>query len=181
MAEKMQFRSRRHLGPATIAGALGGLIGAWVKLGWEAPWSPRPPGRIPEPMDLVSLFTHVSTPVWESYLVYVCFSILSGVIYGALVEFFPIVALGTGVAFGLAIWIGAHEIIMPLLHLTPPPWQLTPSEQASEFFGYALWGWAIGVFVAYYRARIAPRKRADSRSDVPLNAPLPVPESVSVF
>ena len=177
----MQFRSRRHLGAATIAGALGGLIGAWVKLGWEVPWQSQPPGRIPEPMAIGSMFTHASTPVWESFVVYFCLSILSGVVYGALVEFFPIVALGTGVAFGLAIWIGAHEIIMPLLHLTPPPWQLMPIEQASEFVGYALWGWAIGVFVAYYRARIAPRKRADDRPAVSVNAPLPVPESVSVF
>ena len=164
-----------------IAGALGGLIGAWFKLGWEVPWPPRPPGRIPEPMVLVSLFTHVPTPVWESYVIYFCFSILSGVVYGALVEFFPIVALGTGVAFGLAIWIGAHEIIMPLLHLTPPPWQLTPSEQGSEFFSYAIWGWVIGIFVAYYRPRFVGRERAGDRPALSENAPLPVAESVSVF
>jgi putative membrane protein len=102
-------------------------------------------------------------------------------LYGALAEFFPIVALGTGVAFGITIWIGAHEIVMPLLHLTPPPWQLTPSEQGSEFFGYAIWGWVIGVFVAYYRTRFVRRERADDRQADSVNVPLPVAESVSVF
>ena len=164
-----------------IAGALGGFIGAWFKLGWEVTWPTRPPGGIPEPMVLISLFTHVPTPIWESYVILFCFSILLGVLYGALVEFFPIVALGTGVAFGIAIWIGAREIIMPLMHLTPPPWQLLLSEQGSEFFGYAIWGWVIGVFVAYYRTRFVRRERAGDRQADSVNVPLPVAESVSVF
>jgi putative membrane protein len=163
-----------------LAGALGGLIGAWFKLGWEVPWPPRALDRIPEPMVLISMFTHVPTPVWQSYIVHFSFSILSGIAYGALVEWFPIVALGTGVAFGLAIWIGAHEIVMPLMHLTPPVWQLPANEQGSEFFGHAIWGWVIGVFFAYHRPRLVKAGRAGDRtaSDT---APLPVPESVAVY
>jgi uncharacterized membrane protein YagU involved in acid resistance len=112
-------------------------------------------------MVLVSMFTHVPTPVWISYVIHFTFSILSGVAYGALVEYFPIVALGTGVAFGLAIWVGAHEVVMPALGLTPATWDLPLNEQASEFFGHASWGLVIGVFFGFYRSRFA-------KADVPL-------------
>ena len=158
----MQAFSRRRPGAAVLAGALGGLIGAWFKLGWEVPWPPRTPERLPEPAVLVSLFTHVATPVWQVTAVHFTFSILAGMAYGALVEFFPIVSLWTGVAFGLAVWVGAHEIVMPLMHLTPATWRLPPNEQASEFFGHALWGWVIGVFVGYYRPRLATSENRDA-------------------
>jgi putative membrane protein len=157
----MTVLHRKHPGAAILAGAIGGLFGAWFKLGWEVPWPPRAVGRVPEPMVLVSMFTHVPTPVWISYVIHFTFSILSGVAYGALVEYFPIVALGTGVAFGLAIWVGAHEVVMPALGLTPATWDLPLNEQASEFFGHASWGLVIGVFFGFYRSRFA-------KADVPL-------------
>jgi putative membrane protein len=176
----MGFLSRKRPGAAMLAGAVGGLIGAWFKLGWEVPWPPRAPGRTPEPMLLISAFTHVATPMWQSLVVHFSFSILSGIAYGALVEFFPVVALGTGVAFGVAVWIGAHEIVMPLVRLTPPTWQLPANEQGSEFFGHAIWGWVIGVFYAVYRPRFGGRERvADSGETT--SGPLPVAESVAVY
>jgi len=163
-----------------LAGAIGGLFGAWFKLGWEVPWPPRGIGRIPEPMLLIWMFTHAPTSIWASYAIHFAFSVLVGVAYGALVEYFPIFALGGGIAFGIAIWVGAHEIIMPALGLTPPTWALSLNEQGSEFFGHALWGLVIGVFFGFYRARFAndavPISNRTARSfDVP------VAESVDVF
>jgi|GEM_PF-5247628 len=61
-ARAMIHFPRKHPGAAIVAAAIGGLFGAWFKLGWEVPWPPREVGRIPEPMILVSLFTHVPTP-----------------------------------------------------------------------------------------------------------------------
>jgi uncharacterized membrane protein YagU involved in acid resistance len=131
-------------------------------------------------MVLVSMFTHVPTPVWVSYVIHFTFSILSGVAYGALVEYVPIVALGTGVAFGIAIWVGAHEIIMPAMGLTPPTWDLPWNEQGSEFFGHALWGLVIGVFFSFYRPRFAKAVVPLGRRNLePLH--IPVAESVAVF
>jgi|GEM_PF-1924677 len=176
----MTVLHRKHPGAAILAGAIGGLFGAWFKLGWEVTWPPRATGRIPEPMVLVSMFTHVPTPVWVSYVIHFTFSILSGIAYGALVEYFPIVALGTGVAFGLAVWVGAHEIVMPAMGLTPPTWQLPLNEEGSEFIGHALWGLVIGVFFSFYRSRF-------SKAVVPLGRRnlepirIPVAESVAVF
>jgi putative membrane protein len=128
------------------AGAIGGFISAFFKLGWEVPFPPRAPDRIPEPAVLITMFTHVPTSDIEGWIVHFTFSISSGIAYGALVEFFPIVAIGMGVGFGIAIWIGAHLFVMPWMGLTPPAWKLPFSEDLSEFFGHAVWGFVIEVF-----------------------------------
>ena len=176
----MTVLHRKYPGAAILAGAIGGLFGAWFKLGWEVTWPPRAIGRIPEPMVLVSMFTHVPTPVWISYVIHFSFSILAGMAYGALVEYVPIVALGTGVVFGLAIWVGAHEIVMPVIGLTPSTWDLPPNEQASEFFGHALWGLVIGVFFSFYRARfVKTLPPLVKRGLEPVR--IPVAESVAIF
>ena len=146
--------STRRYPAAVIAGSVGGLIGGFLKLGWEVPWPPRAPGRIPEPQVLVSLFTHHPTPAWASLVIHFTFSILMGAAYGLLAEVLPIVTLGMGVAFGLAIQIGAHEVIMPWIGLTPAAWLLPASEQGSEFFGHILWGFTIAVFYEDLRHRL---------------------------
>ncbi|MFY9781104.1 MAG: DUF1440 domain-containing protein [Candidatus Baltobacteraceae bacterium] len=169
---------RTYPGAAIAAGSIGGLISAFFKLGWEVPFPPRLPGRIPEPMVLITMFTHHPTPVWQSYIIHFAFSFLSGAAYGGLVEFFPIVAVGMGVGFGLAIWVGAHEIVMPAMGLTPPVWKLPASEQLSEFFGHAVWGFVIEVFRHDFRARfvksapvvLAPSDAQSAGVRVPVSA-----------
>ena len=146
-------RATRRYAAGLLAGSIGGFVSGFVKLGWEVPWPPRAPGRIPEPQVLVSLFTHHPTPGWVSLVIHFTFSTLAGAAYGLIAEILPIVTLGTGVAFGLAIWIGAHELVMPWIGLTPPALQLPASEQGSEFFGHALWGWVIAIFYDDLRRR----------------------------
>jgi putative membrane protein len=163
---------------AIAAGAIGGLLGAWFKLGWEVTCPPRAPDRIPEPMVLVSMFTHVPTPVWASLIIHFVFSILCGVAYGLLVEFFPIVAIGAGVGFGLAIWIGAHEVVMPLMGLTPPTWQLPANEQGSEFFGHAIWGLVIGVFFSFFHDLMVKPVRMTALEGTDL---VPIAERIDVY
>ncbi len=145
--------TRKYPGAAIGAGAIGGFIAAFFKLGWEVPFPPRAPDRIPEPAVLITMFTHAPTTNIEGWIVHFTFSILSGVAYGALVEFFPIVAIGMGVGFGIVIWVGAHLFVMPLMGLTPPTWQLPVSEDLSEFFGHAVWGFVIEVFRHDFRRR----------------------------
>jgi putative membrane protein len=58
-----------------------------------------------------------------------------------------------GVGVGIALWIGAHLIVMPLMGLTPPTAQLPASEDLSEFFGHAVWGFVIEVFRHDFRRR----------------------------
>jgi putative membrane protein len=159
----------RHRGAAILAGALGGLFSTWFKFGWDVFWPPRIAGRIPEPEVLVSMFTHHPTSLNTSHLISFAFCIVFGMAYGILVEYLPIVSLGTGLAFGFAIWAGAHEVIMPWLGLTPPTWDLPANEQFAEMFGHAFWGLIIGVFYENFRRRWArPIMAASDSSAKPL-------------
>ena len=154
-----------------LAGAVGGLIGGWFKLGWEVIWPPRALDRIPEPAVLITMFTHIPTPDWAGFIIHFTFSILSGMAYGAMVEFFPIVALWLGIGFGLGIWIIFHLIVMPWIGLTPPTWLLPWNEQGSEFFGHIGWGFVIGVFYEDFRRRFA-RPVVSQTIEVIVAAPL---------
>jgi putative membrane protein len=154
-----------------LAGAIGGLIGGWFKLGWEVIWPPRALDRIPEPAVLITMFTHVPTPDWAGFIVHFSFSILSGMVYGAMVEFFPIVALGLGAAFGLVVWVAFHQILMPWMGLTPATWLLPMNEQGSEFFGHAVWGLVIGVFYEDFRRRFAKRIASPQPDEVVIVVP----------
>ena len=141
--------------PASIwAGAIAGLLSTFSKFGWDAFWPPRGPGRLPAPEVLVNLFTHHPTSIGVSHIVSFLFCLLSGIAYGLLVEFWPIASLGLGAAFGFLVWVGAHEIIMPLIGLTPPTWNLSANEQLSECLGHVLWGLAIGVFFECFYNRL---------------------------
>jgi len=145
----------QHKGAAVLAGALAGLISTFSKFGWDTFWPPRSAGRIPEPEVLVSMFTRHPTSIGTSHLVSFLFCVLFGIAYGVLAEIVPIVTLGTGMAFGFAVWLGAHEIIMPWIGLTPRTWDLPANEQFAECFGHVFWGLALGVFYEYFRRRWA--------------------------
>jgi putative membrane protein len=155
-----------------LAGTIGGLIGGWFKLGWEVIWPPRALDRIPEPAVLITMFTHTPTADWAGFIIHFTFSILSGMAYGVMVEFFPIVALWMGIGFGLGIWIIFHLMVMPMIGLTPPTWLLPWNEQGSEFFGHIGWGFVIGVFYEDFRRRFV-KQVADPRIiEVIVAAPL---------
>lgn len=49
------------------------------------------------------------------------FGAVAGAAYGALAEWEPRVTAGAGLPFGMVVWLGADEIALPLLGLTPPP------------------------------------------------------------
>lgn len=175
----MNHVSRKNPGAAIAAGAIAGFVAAWFQRGWDDAWPPHTIGRISESMSaLMAAITHASTPAWEPYVMLLAFSMLCGVAYGVLVEFFPVVALGAGAVFGVLIWVGAHDIIMPLMRLAPPPWDLPLNQQAYEVVGHALWGLVIGVFFWYFRSRFVKRVALTTVNE-PMR--LPVAESVAVY
>lgn len=178
---------QRHVGLGLLAGALAGLMGAFVKWGWEVPFPPRAADRIPEPGILISYFTdhsfgyigHAVSNGWVGagqtavvtsvaiMIVHTLFTVASGAIYGVAAEYFPIVRWGMGAAFGIVVLLFCHEFLMPLIGLTPAPWNLPWGEQASEFFGHILWGVGIEIVYADLRRRFLARK---SRLDAPAAA-----------
>lgn len=142
-----------------LAGAISGLMSTWFKFGWDAFWPPREAGRLPPTEVLTTMFTHHAGTITESHLVSFIFCIVFGIGYAILIKRFRAIALGKGLLFGFLTWLGAHEIAMPLLGLTPPAWQLTANEQVSEMFGHALWGMAVAAFYKTFRESWSMRNR----------------------
>ncbi len=131
-----------------VSGVAGGLAGGAVKMLCEVVAPPRPPDREAEPAVLLSKIARVngeSEPTEAqkqnaTLLIHFAFSALGGGLYGALVEVWPRVGIGRGAGYGIAIWIGAHEMAMPALGLTPPTNRLPPSEQINECITHAIFG-----------------------------------------
>jgi putative membrane protein len=69
--------------------------------------------------------------------------------------------------FGFAVWLGAHEVVMPWIGLTPPTWEIPANEQAAELFGHVLWGLVIGVFYEDFRRRWAKSSAAPIEAFIP--------------
>nr|WP_314883519.1 DUF1440 domain-containing protein [uncultured Campylobacter sp.] len=61
-----------------------------------------------------------------------------------------------------------HCITLPLLGLTPPLFQLPWYEFVSEFFGHAVWFWAIEVFRRDLRNRVTGEPDPADRSGASL-------------
>ena len=171
-----------------------------MKFGWEVPLPPRtperavtnPPQAFLELLGFSDNFVHSSYAYngndglpWVSFLVHFGFSIFFAVLYAVLAERFPQVKLWQGAAFGVAIWIIFHIIVMPLMGVVPAPWNqlgyefttippcgVVPApwnqpfeEHFSELFGHAVWMWAIEIFRRDLRNRITHQPDAEFALD----------------
>lgn len=65
---------------------------------------------------------------------------VSGAIYGAAAEVTPLVTLGWGAVFGLAVWAAAPATALPALDLAPPPSELPAKANATSLAMHALFG-----------------------------------------
>jgi hypothetical protein len=64
----------------------------------------------------------------------------AGAAYGALAEVAPGATAGGGVPFGLAVWLAADEVIVPLLGLTPPPQDNPARRHVLAFLAHCVYG-----------------------------------------
>jgi putative membrane protein len=134
-----------------IAGAAGGIVGGAVKLACEALVPPRPPDREPPPGVLVADVVRATDgrelskdeKQRAAMTVHWIFSLLSGALHGVAVEANASLARSEGVPFGLAIWLGFHEVALPLLHATPPLPELPLSEQINECITHCAYGFSV--------------------------------------
>ena len=122
--------TRRRLKAATIVGLIGGAFSALVKFGWEVPFPPRTPGlrsetNPPQSMlewfgmshdtsHMMVTFSNNQLPIM-SFIVHFSFAIAFGLIYCIAAEYFPRIKMWQGAVFGIAVYVGAHVIVMPLL------------------------------------------------------------------
>jgi hypothetical protein len=106
-----------------IAGAVGGLAAVALKLLCERVAPPGQPGRLPPPAVVASN--------WRR-------GVLASAAYGALVEIDPALKAGSGVAFGLTVWV--LGVVPPTLAPAVP---LRLGEAANEAATHALWGFVV--------------------------------------
>jgi uncharacterized membrane protein YagU involved in acid resistance len=148
---KMPAMSPSNALRGACAGALGGIVGAAVKLACEAVVPPRPPGREPPPGILAADLRRsidgrelsADEKQRAAMSAHWLFSVLSGALYGALLETNVSIAALEGAPLGFALWLGLHEIALPLLHATPPLRELPLSEQLNEFVTHGLYGFSV--------------------------------------
>lgn len=141
----------QHFYRGLLAGAAAGAFGGWLKLKCEKIAPPRSDGREAPPSVLIKRGSRIlglgepSTEMVQrgTMTVHWTFSVIFGGIYGVFSEQVPIVRSGGGAFFGLALWIGAHELALPATGLSPTLPLLPIAEQRSEAFSHV--GYGVGV------------------------------------
>jgi putative membrane protein len=73
-------------------------------------------------------------------IVHYAFGASVGGLYGGIATLAPRVTLARGVPFGVAVWLGAHVIMVPALGLAPPLTRQPPSKEALEFVMHVVYG-----------------------------------------
>lgn len=160
---------------AFFIGILSGVFGAVVKWGWEVPFPPRNP-HIPWPIgatqrvtppkilleqlglptDWSYTFSGMSMPL-SIFMVHVLFSVTLAVIYCVATERWKIVSMWRGTIFGLAVYVFAHAIVMPLIAEVPPLSKTPLDEYLSEIFGHIVWLWSIEIVRCDLKNHLSPR------------------------
>jgi uncharacterized membrane protein YagU involved in acid resistance len=129
-------RKSHNPGWAEVAGGvIGGLVGAWVMgqaMSAMTRLAPEAPDELAEDDEpTVKTAAAISEALLKKTLtrrqrkpagrtVHYAFGALVGAIYGALGAELPVVRAGAGTLYGLGVWLGADELALPALHLTPP-------------------------------------------------------------
>ena len=145
-SEPRQKRNDVRIG--MVAGAIGGLAGAVVKLLCEKIAPPRTPDREPPPGVLAANLVRAASGrelspqrmATVALAVHWTFSTVMSAMYGALAARSKRARFAGGIGFGLALWVGFHEIALPLLRATPPLAELPVGEQVNECISHAIFG-----------------------------------------
>jgi predicted cobalt transporter CbtA len=143
----------------TVAGALGGFIGSWVMDEFQVVWSAaerriskngnqnsdeqaKSANQEPAPVKIVAAAEHMvlnrepseSHKKIGSQVVHYGFGTAMGLLYGALADKTSKVRAGGGTLFATSLWLGADEIAVPALKLSPPP---TDTPKSKHLYGLA--------------------------------------------
>jgi uncharacterized membrane protein YagU involved in acid resistance len=73
-------------------------------------------------------------------LVHYAFGASVGALYGGVTAVAPRVTTAVGLPFGVAVWLGAHVITVPMLGLAEPPTRRPPSKEGMEFLLHLVYG-----------------------------------------
>ncbi len=141
METKKLTRSVRN---GFLAGVVGGLAGAAVKLAAEYFFPPRIQGQTPPPVALAQQVTGRGLDRGEERLAiqstHWIFGALAGGVYGIVVEFEPSMTAWRGAAFGVTLNRITHESLLPKLGLAARPNDQPTQERISEWVTHAAYG-----------------------------------------
>jgi putative membrane protein len=134
----------RSLAKGFLAGVIGGLAGAAVKLVAEQVFPPRVEGQTPPPVVLAEQVAGRGLPDTQRKVamqsIHWLFGALAGGVYGALVELEPSLAAWRGAAFGITLNRITHESLLPRMGLSAPTGQQPTQERISEWVTHAAYG-----------------------------------------
>lgn len=163
--------AKRHWGVSILVGIIVGIIGAFAKWGWEVPFPPRNPdvfwpldaaSRVTPPKVLLDMmgigdwnatFSGITQPL-DVFTVHVLFSVVFGLMYCVIAEYWPRIKMWQGAVFGFFVYLLAHCFVMPLMGLVPPLAEIPFDEQFSELFGHIWWLWIMELCRRDLRNRI---------------------------
>jgi putative membrane protein len=147
-----------HIWRGAAAGLLGGVIAAGAMslghkglagiAGLDGAKPPRAEQGDDATVKTANLLMHrvVGRPLAEhakplaGHIVHYAFGGGVGALYGAAAELVPRVTMGFGLAWGVAVWLGAHAVTVPALGLAEPPTRRPLSKEAPEFVLHLLYG-----------------------------------------
>jgi len=143
-----------------VSGAVGGLIGAGMKLVGEWIFPPRSPGEPIPPAVAVSrlLKAFSGSPLLPEKMTLAVqgfhwsFSIGAGAIYGVIAEFAPAARAGYGIGFGMVLLLLTHETTLPYFGFSLPWKQIPVKEHLSEIFTHAIFGVAVELTRRFVRS-----------------------------
>ena len=72
--------------------------------------------------------------------VHFSFGTLMGVVYAVTAEMLPEVTSGGGTAFGTLLFLGAEEVAVPALSLSPPPTATAPTDHLQHWAAHVVYG-----------------------------------------
>jgi len=73
------------------------------------------------------------------------FGAAMGLLYGVTAPALPLVSVGAGAAFGAAVWLGAHAMVVPALGLARSPLRQPFAKEALEFVLHLAYGVTVGL------------------------------------
>jgi len=135
---------KRSIFKGALAGLVGGIAGAGVKVIAEKMLPPRVQGQIPPPVALAEQVAgHPLKPSQQQAAmqsIHWIFGALAGAVYGAAVEIEPSLGAWKGAAFGVTLNRLTHESLLPKLGLSAPVGHQPTQERISEWVSHAAYG-----------------------------------------
>ena len=144
-----------------VTGMLGGVVGSWFMTEFHValygggvthvrePQSHRPiDGDDDATTKAADVLTRAATGQYLARrgkqvggpLVHYMFGAVMGAAYGVASEFAPRVRAGSGAAFGAVVWLGADELLMPVLNLARGPRTYPPSIHLEMLAAHLVYG-----------------------------------------